>query len=95
MNDKIFIKDAYYRINKISGFNLSKKESVQVELLKAAVSQFAFKRHRGVRVSNIKTADLTLSSFDTISGQATYVDINTGETYASGSFLKNIAKLDS
>ena len=95
LNDKIFIKDAYYRINKISGFNLSKKESVQVELLKAAVSQFAFKRHRGVRVSNIKTADLTLSSFDTISGQATYVDINTGETYASGSFLKNIAKLDS
>ena len=95
LNDKIFIKDAYYRINKISGFNLSKKESVQVELLKAAVSQFAFKRHRGVRVSNIKTADLTLSSFNTISGQATYVDINTGETYASGSFLKNIAKLDS
>ena len=95
LNDKIFIKDAYYRINKISGFNLSKKESVQVELLKAAVSQFVFKRHRGVKVSNIKTADLTLSSFDTISGQATYVDINTGETYSSGSFLKNIAKLDS
>ena len=95
LNDKIFIKDAYYRINKISGFNLSKKESVQVELLKASVSQFAFKRHRGVRVSDIKTADLTLSSFDTISGQATYIDINTGETYSSGSFLKNIAKLDS
>jgi hypothetical protein len=95
LNDKIFIKDAYYRINKISGFNLSKKESVQVELLKASVSQFAFKRHRGVRVGVDKTADLTLSSFDTISGQATYVDINTGETYSSGSFLKNIAKLDS
>jgi hypothetical protein len=95
LNDKIFIKDAYYRINKISGFNLSKKESVQVELLKASVSQFTFKRHRGVRVGVDKTADLTLSSFDTISGQATYVDINTGETYSSGSFLKNIAKLDS
>ena len=95
LNDKIFIKDAYYRINKISGFNLSKKESVQVELLKAAVSQFKFKRHRGVRVSDIKTADLTLSSFNAISGQATYIDINTGETYSSGSFLKNISKLDS
>ena len=46
LNDKIFIKDAYYRINKISGFNISKRASVQVELLKAPVSAFKFKRHR-------------------------------------------------
>jgi hypothetical protein len=95
LNDKIFIKDAYYRINKISGFNLSKKASVQVELLKAPVSKFKFKRHRRVRVGGTTTADLTLSSFDPISGTATYVDTTTGQTYSSGSFLKNIAKLDS
>jgi hypothetical protein len=94
LNDKIFIKDAYYRINKISGFNLSKKASVQVELLKAPVSKFKFKRHRGVRVGNA-TLDLTLDRFDPFSGTATYVDITTGQTYSSGSFLKNIAKLDS
>ena len=93
LNDKIFIKDAYYRINKISGYNLSKRASVQVELLKAPVSRFKFKRHRRVRIGDI-TADLTLSDFNPISGQATYVDVETGQTYSSGSFLKNIAKLD-
>ena len=94
LNDKIFIKDAYYRINRISGFNLSKRASVQVELLKAPVSKFKFKRHRGVQIGNT-TADLTLESFDPISGTATYADVTTGQTYTSGSFLKNIAKLDS
>ena len=43
LNDRVFIKDAYYRINKISGFNVSKRASVQVELLKAPVSRFKFK----------------------------------------------------
>jgi hypothetical protein len=94
LNDKIFIKDAFYRINKISGFNLSKKDSVQVELLKAAVSQFKFKRHRNVKVGNA-LLELTLDTFNTINGQATYVDTKTGQTFSSGSFLKNIAKLDS
>lgn len=32
-NDRIFIKDTFYRINKIKGFNLSQKDSVAVELI--------------------------------------------------------------
>ena len=35
LNDKIFIKDQQYRINKISGLNLSYPDVVTVELLKA------------------------------------------------------------
>jgi len=33
INDRIFIKDTFYRINKIKGFNLSQKDSVAVELI--------------------------------------------------------------
>ena len=33
-NDKIFIKDSYYRVNKINGWTINDNETTQVELLK-------------------------------------------------------------
>jgi len=33
-NDRVFVKDAYYRVNKIKGFSLGKDVSTQVELIK-------------------------------------------------------------
>ena len=68
LNDKIFIKDAYYRINKISGFNISKRASVQVELLKAPVSKFKFKRHRVFDVDLGVDVTVTASDFNVFSG---------------------------
>ena len=93
LNDKIFIKDAYYRINKISGFNISKRASVQVELLKAPVSKFRFKRHRVFDDSN-NPIDIVADDFNVFSGQVTYTDINTGVSYQTGSFLGNVARRD-
>jgi hypothetical protein len=46
LNDKIFIDNAYYRINKISGFNITERDNVQVELLKAPIRKFKFPRTR-------------------------------------------------
>ncbi len=46
LNDKIFIDNAYYRINKISGFNISDRDNVRVELLKTPISQFKYPRRR-------------------------------------------------
>ena len=46
LNDKIFIDNAYYRINKISGFNITDRDNVQVELLKTPLRQFKFPRRR-------------------------------------------------
>ena len=46
LNDKIFIDNAYYRINKISGFNISNRDNVRVELLKTPISKFKFPRRR-------------------------------------------------
>ena len=93
LNDRVFIKDAYYRINKISGFNVSKRASVQVELLKAPVSRFKFKRHRVLNDIGVGV-DLVADGFDVFSGNVTYVDINTGTSYTSGSFLENVGRRD-
>ena len=46
LNDKIFIDNAYYRINKISGFNITDRDNVTVELLKTPLRQFKFPRRR-------------------------------------------------
>jgi len=40
LNDKIFIKDTYYRINKISGYNLTSKDTATVELIKLYPAYF-------------------------------------------------------
>lgn len=54
LNDKIFIDNAYYRINKISGFNITNRDSVQVELLKAPIRKFKFPR------TKIKIGDISV-----------------------------------
>lgn len=46
LNDKIFIDGHYYRINKISGANLTNETSVQVELLKTSPRKLRFPRRR-------------------------------------------------
>ena len=44
LNDKIFIDNAYYRINKISGFNITTDDTVKVELLKAPLRKIKYAR---------------------------------------------------
>jgi hypothetical protein len=46
LNDKIFIDGAYYRINKISGANLSYRDSVEVELIKELNRLLPYPRRR-------------------------------------------------
>ena len=94
LNDKIFIKDAYYRINKISGFNISQRASVQVELLKAPVSAFKFKRHRVFNSDLGQDITVTATDFNTYSGVVTYEDVDTGTTYTTASFVGQIARRD-
>lgn len=40
LNDKVYIRDNYYRINKISGFNVSHNDTAKVELIKLYPSYF-------------------------------------------------------
>ena len=90
LNDKIFIKDAYYRINKISGFNISQRASVQVELLKAPLSQFKFKKHRVFNSDLGSDIIVVATDFNIYSGVVTYTDIDTGTTYTIGFILRSM-----
>ena len=59
LNNKIFIDGAYYRINKINGGNLTKSESVEVELIKILNRRLKFPRVK------IKTGDIVTIDYDT------------------------------
>ena len=92
LNDKIWVKDAYYRINKISGFNLSEEDSVQVELLKAPVSKLKFRRS-SVLYGNGVSDIIAPGNFNPVTGVVTYYDI-TGSVVTDPFVLKPVAAND-
>lgn len=92
LNDKIWVKDAYYRINKISGFNLSEEDSVQVELLKAPVSKLKFRRSV-VTYGNGTSDIIAPGNFNPDTGVVTYYDI-TGSIVTDPVVLKPVAAND-
>ena len=80
LNDRIHINGHYYRINKISGANVSNPESVQVELLKTLPRKLKFPRRRITLDDTV--VDITVDD-DTVapSGRLGYVDFETGVPY--------------
>ena len=53
LNDKIFIDGHYYRINKISGANISRESSVAVELIKTLPRKLRFPRRGVIGLDNV------------------------------------------
>jgi len=91
LNDKIFIQDTYYRINKIKGFNVSDDDVVEVELLKAPVKRFKFRR------TFVYAGDSPLDFGDPIgvepyefsdNGFVGYRDTNTGNEITSSNVIR-------
>ena len=76
LNDKIFIDGHYYRINKISGANLTKASTVEVELIKELNRQLIFPRRRVFDIGDTPV-DITVESIDA-SGRVTYVNFDDG-----------------
>ena len=93
LNDKIFIDGHYYRINKINGANISKEDSVEVELIKTLPRKLRFPRRR-VDVLGDTPVDITVddAGFGE-SGRVEYNDFETGAIY-TGSALTPAAKRD-
>ena len=89
LNDKIFIDGAYYRINKINGANLSRRDTVEVELIKIIAQQLKFPKRR---VGNI---DLVLDYNSlSINGTGLYVDLDTGAVVNNFDTIRAVAAKD-
>lgn len=86
LNDNIFIDGAYYRINKISGGNLSKRESVEVELIKILKRRLSYPRRRLTNGAVIVAEPL---SYD-VNGSVIIYNDTTGEPI-SGSVIGGYA----
>lgn len=77
LNDKIFIDGHYYRINNISGANITKPASVEVELIKQLNRKLKYPRRRIDTTG--EPVDITVGGFDA-SGKVEYIDFNSGAT---------------
>lgn len=75
LNDKIFIDGHYYRINKISGANLTNEQSTKVELIKTLPRKLQYPRRR--------------ISIDTIGVGIGYQDVFAGNVNITGGVVYN------
>ena len=93
LNDKIHIDGHYYRINKIKGANITREDSIEVELIKTLPRKLRFPRRR-VDVGGDTPIDLVAndSTFGA-DGFITYDDFETGALY-TGSALTPAAQRD-
>jgi len=94
LNDKIFIDGHYYRINKIQGANLTRKDAVTVELLKTAPRKLSYPRRRiwiseTDGVYNDVIADVNIGS-----GIVVYNNFDTGTSNTSSVVLGEAATRD-
>jgi hypothetical protein len=90
LNDKIFIDGQYYRINRINGANLTRRDTVEVELIKIIAQQLKFPRRR---VSG--TLDITLDYNSlSINGTGRYININSGDTVDEYNLIREVAAKD-
>jgi hypothetical protein len=94
LNDKLFIDGAYYRINRINGANLTRRDTVEVELIKILAAQFKFPKRRiftapGDYISAVSDYDLL-----SIDGTGRYINVDTGDTIEEFPLLKQVAAKD-
>ena len=93
LNNKIFIDGHYYRINKISGANVTREASVEVELLKTLPRKLYFPRRRITTLDDI-AIDITVDDAGfTENGFVLYEDFESGAAY-TGSALALAATRD-
>jgi len=93
LNDKIFIDGQYYRINKINGANLTKRDTVEVELIRTLARKLTFPRRR-VRIGTTgATRDIIWDGYQQ-GGGGNYVGFNDGEVITDIGALREAGQLD-
>jgi len=92
LNDKIFIDGAYYRINKINGANLTRRDSVEVELIKTPARKLTFPRRR-VTTSLGISVDIIFGGYNP-NGGGRYVTYDDGIPFDDYSGLSQAGQQD-
>ena len=93
LNDKIFIDGAYYRINKIQGANVTREDSIKVQLIKTLPRKLKFPRRRVVGLDNTVTDIIVSDPTFSQSGFVEYVGFDNDIPY-SGSAVPAAAERD-
>jgi hypothetical protein len=89
LNDKIFIDSHYYRINKINGANLTRRDTIEVELIKIIAQELKFPRRR------VGTVDIALDYNSlSINGTGRYINTDTGATVDDFEQVRRVASKD-
>jgi hypothetical protein len=93
LNDKYFIDGAYYRINKISGANLSYRDTVEVELIKQLNRKLTYPRRRVLDELNGRFVDIQVREEDS-SGRVEYQFWDGGATVEDFGLINQAAPRD-
>lgn len=94
LNDKLFIDGAYYRINKINGANLTRRDTVEVELIKILTAQFKFPKRRIFTGPTDFISVVADYSQLTIAGTGRYINVDTGDVVNDYTQLRTVASKD-
>jgi hypothetical protein len=74
----MFIDGAYYRINKINGANLTRRDTVEVELIKILTAQLKFPKRRIFTALVIIFQQFLIMVHLSIDGTGRYINVDTG-----------------
>lgn len=93
LNDKIFINGHYYRIDKISGANITREDSVKVTLLKTLPRKLRFPKRRITIDDTISDITIDDASIDA-TGMIGYVDVADGGAVTDPALVQTAAGRD-
>ena len=93
LNQKIFIDGAYYRINRINGANLTRRDTVEIEFIKVIARKLTFPRRRVVNTTTGETRDVQFQGQNT-NGGGVYNDFETGQIVDDFDTISQAGPLD-
>jgi len=93
LNQKVFIDGAYYRINKINGANLTRRDSVEIEFIKTINRQLTFPRRRIVPTPGDLPRDVQFQGYNP-NGTGRYIDFETGDIVDDYNTVSQAGPLD-
>jgi len=93
LNQKVFIDGAYYRINRINGANLTRRDTVEIEFIKVIARKLTFPRRRITSTITGLPTDVVFRGAET-NGSGVYEDFETGLVVNDFDIVSQAGSLD-